>query len=61
MILIAGGIADKVTELVCARLDACGYPYRLLDLGRYPDGYGLTMRWAERARGGWFSGPRKRT
>ena len=57
MILIAGGIADKVTELVCARLDACGYDYRLLDLGRYPDGYGLTMRWAEGARDGWFSGP----
>jgi len=57
MILIAGGIADKVTELVCARLDACGYRYRLFDLGRYPDGYGLTMRWADGARGGAFTGP----
>ena len=36
MILVAGGIADKVTELVCSRLDACGYPYRLFDLARYP-------------------------
>lgn len=57
MILVAGGIADKVTELVCARLDACGYPYRLFDLGRYPVGYGLTMRWADDVRSGYFSGP----
>lgn len=57
MILVAGGIADKVAELVCARLDACGYPYRLFDLGRYPAGYGLTMRWADGAQSGYFSGP----
>lgn len=57
MILVAGGIADKVTELVCARLDACGYPYRLFDLGRYPAGYGLTMRWADDTRSGFFAGP----
>ena len=57
MILIAGGIADKVTELVCARLDDCGYPYRLFDLGRFPNDYGLTMRWADDGRGGCLTGP----
>jgi hypothetical protein len=36
VILVCGGLADTVTELVCARLATCGYPYRLLDLGRYP-------------------------
>ncbi|MBU3077699.1 ATP-grasp domain-containing protein [Sphingomonas quercus] len=56
MILVAGGIADKVAELVCARLDDCGYPYRLLDLGRYPAGYGLTMNWADGRRSGHLSG-----
>lgn len=57
MILVAGGVADKVTELVCARLDACGYPYRLFDLGRYPAGYGLTMRWSDGLPAGFFKGP----
>ena len=58
MILVAGGVADKVTELVCARLDDCGYPYRLFDLGRYPAwGYGLSIRWAEGAPRGFFSSP----
>lgn len=57
MILIAGGIADKVTELVCSRLDACGYPYRLFDLGRYPEGHGLKMRWSDGVPHGYLSGP----
>lgn len=57
MILVAGGIADKVTELVCARLDACGYPYRLFDLGRYPVGYRLTMQWGSHSPRGYFCGP----
>lgn len=57
MILVAGGVADKVTELVCARLDACGYPYRLFDLGRYPVGFGLSMRWAGGVPEGFFKGP----
>ena len=38
MILVCGGLADGVTELVCSRLQDCGYPYRLLDLARFPDG-----------------------
>lgn len=47
MILICGGLADEVTELVCARLEACGYPYRLLDLARFPDDYRFTARWTD--------------
>lgn len=57
MILVAGGIADSVTELVCARLTACGYPYRLLDLGRYPSGHGLAVRWTDAGPQGHLSGP----
>ena len=45
MILVAGGLADSVTELVCARLDERGYPYRLLDLARYPADHCVTWRW----------------
>lgn len=45
MILVAGGLADRVTELVCARLADCGYPYRFLDLGFYPEGYQINWRW----------------
>ena len=36
VILVCGGLADGVTELVCARLQHSGYPYRLLDLAHYP-------------------------
>ena len=45
MILVVGGLADTVTELVCARLADCGYPYRLLDLGVYPAGYTVNWVW----------------
>jgi glutathione synthase/RimK-type ligase-like ATP-grasp enzyme len=45
MILVAGGIADSVTELVCARLADCGYAYRLLDLGSYPINHGMAVCW----------------
>lgn len=47
MILVAGGLADSVTELVCARLAERGYAYRLLDLGRYPADHRVTWRWCE--------------
>ncbi|GEM86474.1 ATP-grasp domain-containing protein [Meiothermus granaticius] len=47
MILVCGGLADVVTELVCARLEALRYPYRLLDLGLFPAGYSLAWRWSE--------------
>lgn len=57
MILVAGGLADSVTELVCARLDDCGFPYRLLDLGSYPSGHGLAVRWTDAGPQGHLSGP----
>jgi glutathione synthase/RimK-type ligase-like ATP-grasp enzyme len=47
MILVCGGLADPVTELVCARLDDCGYAYRLLDLGVYPAGFQVNWRWRD--------------
>jgi hypothetical protein len=47
MILVAGGLADSVTELVCARLDERGYAYRLLDLARYPAGHRVAWRWRD--------------
>jgi glutathione synthase/RimK-type ligase-like ATP-grasp enzyme len=57
MILVAGGIADSVTELVCARLTDCGYAYRLLDLGCYPLGHGIAVRWTGAGPEGNISGP----
>jgi glutathione synthase/RimK-type ligase-like ATP-grasp enzyme len=57
MILVAGGLADSVTELVCARLEALGYPYRLLDLGHYPAGHGVSVRWTDSGPAGFVSGP----
>lgn len=45
MILVCGGLADTVTEIVCARLEASGYPYRLLDLAFYPAGYEVNWEW----------------
>jgi len=47
MILVCGGLADPVTELVCARLGECGYSYRLLDLAVYPAGFQVNWRWEE--------------
>ena len=49
MILVCGGLADSVTELVCARLKQLDYPFRLLDLARYPDGYRVNWRWSNSA------------
>jgi glutathione synthase/RimK-type ligase-like ATP-grasp enzyme len=45
MILVCGGLADKVTEFELARLNDCGYPYRLLDLGTFPEGYRVNWEW----------------
>jgi glutathione synthase/RimK-type ligase-like ATP-grasp enzyme len=45
VILVVGGLADTVTELVCARLLDRDYPYRLLDLGTYPWGYRVDWHW----------------
>ena len=57
MILVCGGLADRVTELVCARLDACGYPYRLLDLGVYPAGFRVNWHWRGAYPDGDIAGP----
>lgn len=57
MILVAGGLADSVTELVCARLAERGYGYRLLDLGRYPAGYRVSWRWRDGGPEGAIAGP----
>jgi hypothetical protein len=57
MILVCGGLADGVTELVCARLQHSGYPYRLLDLARYPAGYRVAWRWTDAGPAGTIAGP----
>lgn len=57
MILVCGGLADGVTELVCARLEHSGYPYRLLDLARYPAGYRVAWRWTDAGPAGTIAGP----
>ena len=57
MILVCGGLADSVTELVCARLEDCGYGYRLLDLGRYPDGFEIKWHWRDSGPAGYIAGP----
>lgn len=46
MILVCGGLADIVTELVCSRLESMGVRYRLLDLGRFPEDFEVDWRWA---------------
>lgn len=58
MIVVCGGIADGVTELVCARLENRGQPYRLLDLGVFPTGFGIHCRWtAGSFPEGYLAGP----
>jgi len=46
-----------VTELVCARLEACAYEYRLLDQGRYPDGFTVHWTWRGGRAEGTIAGP----
>jgi RimK-like ATP-grasp domain len=57
VILVCGGLADTVTELVCARLHHSGYPYRLLDLAHYPAGYRVAWRWSDAGPTGTLVGP----
>ena len=57
MILVCGGLADAVTELVCARLQHSGYAYRLLDLAHYPAGYRVAWRWTDTGPTGTIAGP----
>jgi hypothetical protein len=45
VILVCGGLADIVTELVCSRLQSMKTPYRLLDLGRFPEGFEIEWTW----------------
>jgi glutathione synthase/RimK-type ligase-like ATP-grasp enzyme len=56
MILVCGGLADGVTELVCARLADSGYPYRLLDLAHYPAGYRVVWHWTDAGPAGVIAG-----
>jgi glutathione synthase/RimK-type ligase-like ATP-grasp enzyme len=56
VILVCGGLADSVTELVCARLEDCGYPYRLLDLGTYPAGFQINWHWQSSGPSGYIAG-----
>jgi glutathione synthase/RimK-type ligase-like ATP-grasp enzyme len=55
MILVCGGLADSVTELVCARLDDCGYAYRLLDMGYYPSGFQINWHWRDEGPEGYIT------
>jgi hypothetical protein len=57
MILICGGLADHVTELVCARLEHLRYEYRLLNLGLYPHGYRINWTWDNEVPDGVIVGP----
>jgi glutathione synthase/RimK-type ligase-like ATP-grasp enzyme len=57
MILVCGSLADPVTELVCARLESCGYAYRFIELGRFPESYQLVCRWKGSGSEGWIAGP----
>jgi hypothetical protein len=57
MILICGGLADIMTELVCSRIEHLGYEYRLLDLGHYPGGYSVNWIWDADGPSGTIRGP----
>jgi glutathione synthase/RimK-type ligase-like ATP-grasp enzyme len=56
MILVCGGLADGVTEFVCARLEQAGYPYHLLDLAHYPADYRVAWRWTNAGPTGTIAG-----
>lgn len=57
MILICGGLADSLTELMCSRLLDCGYDYRFLDLGIYPKGFKVKWHWSGWYPEGYIAGP----
>ncbi len=56
MILVCGGLADSVTELVCARLEDLGFAYRLLDFGTYPAGFQVCWQWQDAHPVGYIAG-----
>jgi hypothetical protein len=55
MILVCGSLADHVTELVCARLAHCGYPYRLLQITNFPSSYQVSVTLSEESPRGYIS------
>lgn len=57
MILVCGGLADHVIELVCARLEHLRYEYRLLNLGLYLQGYSVSWIWDNEVPEGMIVGP----
>jgi hypothetical protein len=57
MILVCGGLADTVTELVCSRIEYLGHEYRFLNLGLYPDGYLINWTWEHITPTGVMNGP----
>ena len=57
MILVCGGLADSVTELVCARLEDSRFDYRLLDLARYPRGFQVYWKWGGEYPCGYIATP----
>jgi hypothetical protein len=54
MILVCGGLADQMIELMCARLNDMGYPYCLLDLAKYPEDYRLFIQFISCEPRGWI-------
>lgn len=42
---------------IAPRLQHSGYPYRLLDLARYPAGYRVAWRWTDAGPAGTIAGP----
>jgi len=57
MILVCGSLTDIVTELMCARLEKLGRPYRFLDLDAYPGRHVVRWTWEDGAVTGSLAGP----
>src|SRR3954454_6447357 len=57
MVLGCGGLAGRETAYDCARLEDAGDAYRLLDLGRYPEGYVVRWAWEDDGPAGEIAGP----
>lgn len=55
MILVCGSLVDHVTELVCARLADCGYPYRMLEIANYPSSYRVSATLSDEHPRGYIS------
>jgi len=57
VILVCGTLSDIVSELMCARLNALGYEYRLLDRSLYPDAYKVAWTFEAGALAGSIKAP----